>query len=149
MAFCTLRMIEVLLADVYQNEDNNCNINTQMWKGGDTDAEITFRPLINQSICPTFWLSKWLNQTERQQLDKPLWLLKRINKHATVEFTSKSIYQVMEQAGIENNHAVTSIRAVSFTKAFSLGFSKIAIDRFSRHSDSSMVTLKQCDKKQQ
>ncbi|KAA6356349.1 MAG: hypothetical protein EZS28_048125, partial [Streblomastix strix] len=146
MALCTLRMVEVLRADVYQNEDNSWNINTSMWKGDDTDAEITFRPLVNQSISPTFWLSMWLNRTERQQQDKPLWWLKRTNKPATEEFTSKSIHHVMEQAGIENNPAVTSIRAASITKAFSLGFTKIAIDRFSRHSDSSMVTLKSYDK---
>ncbi|KAA6378038.1 MAG: hypothetical protein EZS28_026436 [Streblomastix strix] len=124
MAFCTLRMVEVLRADVYLNEDNNRNINTSMWKGDDTDAEIIFRLLVNQSICPTFQSSKQLNRTERQQLDKPLWWLKRTNKPTTVEFTSKSIQQVMEQAGIENNPAVTSIRAVSITKTFSLGFSK-------------------------
>ncbi|KAA6373592.1 MAG: hypothetical protein EZS28_030882, partial [Streblomastix strix] len=146
MAFCTLRMVVVLRADVYQNEDNSWNINTSMWKGDDTNAEITFRPLVKQSICPTFWLSKWLNRTERQQLDKPLWWLKRTNKPATEEFTSKSIHYVMEQAGVENNPAVTSFRAASILKAFFLGFSKIAIDRFSRHSDSSMVTLKSYDK---
>ncbi|KAA6354864.1 MAG: hypothetical protein EZS28_049609, partial [Streblomastix strix] len=115
MAFCTLRMVEVLRADVYQNQDNSWNINTSMWKGDDTDSEIIFRPLVNQSIYPTFWLSMWLNRTERQQLDKPLQWLKRTNKPATEEFTSKSIHHVMEQAGIENNPAVTSIRAASIT----------------------------------
>ncbi|KAA6375554.1 MAG: hypothetical protein EZS28_028920 [Streblomastix strix] len=88
----------------------------------------------------------WINRTERQQLDKPLWWLKITNKPATVEFTSKSIHHVMEQASIENNLSVTYIRAASITKAFSLEFSKIAIDRFSRHSDSSMVTLESYDR---
>ncbi|KAA6374074.1 MAG: hypothetical protein EZS28_030398, partial [Streblomastix strix] len=125
MAFGTLRMFEILGADVNQNEDNSWNTNISMLKGDDTEAEIIFQPLVNQSICPTFRISMWINRTERQQLNKPLWWLKRTNKPATADFTSKSIHHIMEHAGIENNTTITSIRAASITKDFSLGFSVV------------------------
>ncbi|KAA6389037.1 MAG: hypothetical protein EZS28_015435, partial [Streblomastix strix] len=146
MAFCTLRMVEVLRANVTENDDGRWNINTEMWKGDEVGAEIIFKPLDNEAICPTFWLRHWLNRIERPQNIQLVWYLVKTGRQATEEQTSKAIHWVMKQAGVENNPAVTTIRAASITKAFSLGFSKIAIVRFSRHVDTSKITLKSYDK---
>jgi hypothetical protein len=58
-------MVEVLRANVMENDDGSWNINTEMWKGDEVEAEIIFRPLDNEAICPTFWLKRWLNRIER------------------------------------------------------------------------------------
>ncbi|KAA6355519.1 MAG: hypothetical protein EZS28_048954 [Streblomastix strix] len=66
--------------------------------------------------------------------------------NVTEEQTSKAIHWVMMQTDVENNPVVASIRAASITKVFSLGFSKIAIDRFPRHVYTNNIALKSYNK---
>ncbi|KAA6387266.1 MAG: hypothetical protein EZS28_017207 [Streblomastix strix] len=138
-------MVEVLKVNVTENDDGSWNINTEMWKGDEVGAEIIFRPLDKEAICPTFWLYHQLSSIKIPQNIQQVTNLAKTGRQATNEQTSKVIHWVMKQADAENNSAFTSILAASITKAFSLRISKIAIDRFSRHVETCKITLKSYD----
>ncbi|KAA6365755.1 MAG: hypothetical protein EZS28_038719 [Streblomastix strix] len=58
---------------------------------------------------------------------------KRMKRIATYEEASKAEYQIMAEAGIPDNPAVTSISKSSKTKSIDQGATKTQINRATRH----------------
>jgi hypothetical protein len=90
-----------------------------MFKVHDTRVTINLRPLKNLDVCPTKWLKVWYSRIPRKSTSKEFWYLKNKNRSATYEEMSKAVHQIMREAGIQNNPAVTSIRKSSMTKSIS------------------------------
>ncbi|KAA6379261.1 MAG: hypothetical protein EZS28_025210, partial [Streblomastix strix] len=72
MGYSTLRMAEIHRATAKRMRDESWKIVCSMCKVHDTDVKITMRPLKNPSICPTTWLSGWLERRKNKSLKKGL-----------------------------------------------------------------------------
>ncbi|KAA6381873.1 MAG: hypothetical protein EZS28_022601, partial [Streblomastix strix] len=135
----TLRLTEIHRASAEKTDGGNWQLHTQIIKVKGYKATLTFRPLADLNMCPTFWLQQWFQRRKRKDKDKPLWFIFQKNIHATYDECSKATHLIMKQAGIKDNPPVTSIRKSSMTKAIDQSANKQQINRFSRHKQGSII----------
>ncbi|KAA6363174.1 MAG: hypothetical protein EZS28_041299, partial [Streblomastix strix] len=135
LAFSTLRLAAVHRATATRLPDGAWQLHTTIRKTKVPKTTVTFRPLSNRDVCPTFWLSNWFKRRNKKQQNQPLWWLKGRKKEAIYEQLSKAVHIIMLDAGIEKSNTVTSIRKSSITKGIDQGATQQQINRFSMHAD--------------
>ncbi|KAA6377834.1 MAG: hypothetical protein EZS28_026639, partial [Streblomastix strix] len=133
MGYSTLRLAEIHRATAKRMRDESWKIVSSMRKVHDSDVEITLRPLKNPSVCPTTWLSGWVERRKNKSLKKGLWWLSSKNREVSYEEMSKAVHQTLLEVGIPSGSTVTSIRKSSMTKSISQGATKTQINRATRH----------------
>ncbi|KAA6368068.1 MAG: hypothetical protein EZS28_036408 [Streblomastix strix] len=139
MGYSTLRQTEIYRASAEKTDGGNWQLHTQIIKVKGYKATLTFRPLADLNVCPTFWLQQWFQRRKRKDKDKPLWSIFQKNKHATYDECSKATHLIMKQAGIKDNPPITSIRKSSKTKTIDQGANKQQINRFSMLNQASII----------
>ncbi|KAA6354678.1 MAG: hypothetical protein EZS28_049795, partial [Streblomastix strix] len=146
MGYSTLRLAEVHRSIVKDLKDGSWQINTSMIKVHETQVEIVFRPVQNPNVCPTEWIRGWYERRTKKDKNKPfLWLIEK-KRIATYEEASKAVHQIMAEAGIPDNPAVTSIRKSSMTKSIDQGATKTQINRATRHKKGTDTVAHHYDK---
>ncbi|KAA6373436.1 MAG: hypothetical protein EZS28_031036 [Streblomastix strix] len=135
MAFATLRLAEVHRDTATPLPDGAWQLHTIIRKTKVPKTTITFRPLCNRDICPMFWLSNWFKRRNKKQQNQPLWWHKSRKKEATYEQLYKAVNIIMQEAGIEKQNTVISIRKSSITKDIDQRATQQQINRFSMHAD--------------
>ncbi|KAA6310105.1 MAG: hypothetical protein EZS28_056375, partial [Streblomastix strix] len=73
MGYSTLRLIEVHRSTVLKLPKGCWQVKTAMFKGHYTGVTVIFRPLEDLSICPTQWLSSWMNRRKKKDDELPVW----------------------------------------------------------------------------
>ncbi|KAA6400602.1 MAG: hypothetical protein EZS28_003878 [Streblomastix strix] len=133
MGYSTLRLVEVHRSIVKDMKDGSWQVNTSMIKVHETHVEIVFRPVQNLNVCPTEWIRGWYKRGSKMDKYKQfLWLIEK-KMIAIYEEAYKAVHQIMAEAGIPDNSAVTSIRKSSMTKSIEQGATKTQIYRAIRH----------------
>ncbi|KAA6374956.1 MAG: hypothetical protein EZS28_029517, partial [Streblomastix strix] len=146
MGYSTVRLAEVHSPIVKDLNDDSWQINTSMIKVHETQVETVFRPVQNLNVCPTEWIRGWYERRTKKDKDKPfLWLIEK-KRIATYEEASKAVHQIMAEAGIPDNPAVTSIRKSSMTKSIDQGAIKTQINRSTRHKKGNDTVAHHYDK---
>ncbi|KAA6374255.1 MAG: hypothetical protein EZS28_030219 [Streblomastix strix] len=139
MGYSTLRLTEIHRASAEKKEGGTWQLHTQIIKVKGYQATLTFRPLADLKVYPTFWLQQWFQRRKRKDKDEPQWFIFQKKRYATYDECSKAAHLIMKQAGIKDNSPVTSIRKSSITKAIDQGANKQQINRFSRHKQGSII----------
>ncbi|KAA6369870.1 MAG: hypothetical protein EZS28_034603 [Streblomastix strix] len=134
-----LRAEKILRASAEKTDGGNWQLHIQIIKVKGYNATLTFRPLADLNMCPTFWLQQWFQRRKRKDKDKPLWFIFQKNRHATYDECSKATHLIMKQTGIKDYPPVTSIRKSLMTKAIDQGANKQQINRFSRYKQGSII----------
>ncbi|KAA6372054.1 MAG: hypothetical protein EZS28_032419 [Streblomastix strix] len=146
IGYSTLRLAEVHRSVVKDMRDGSQQVNASKIKFHETQVEFVFRPVQNPNVCPTEWLRGLYERRSKKDKNEPfLWLIEKM-KTAIYEESSKVVHQIIAEAGIPDNPAVTSIRKFSMTKPFDYGAIKSQIIRVTRHKKGTDTVAHQYDK---
>ncbi|KAA6373919.1 MAG: hypothetical protein EZS28_030554, partial [Streblomastix strix] len=147
MGYSTLRLAEVHRSIIKDMKDGSWQVNTSVIKVHETQVEIVFRPVQNLNVCPTEWIRGWYDRRTKKDKNKPfLWLIEKM-RVATYEEASKAVHQIMAEARIPDNPAVTSIKKFSMIKSIDQGAPKTQINRATRHQKGTDTVAHHYDKK--
>ncbi|KAA6358018.1 MAG: hypothetical protein EZS28_046455 [Streblomastix strix] len=142
----TAKLAEVHRSIVKELKDGSWQINTSMIKVYETQVEIVFRPAQNLNVCPTEWIrGRYVRRTKKEKNKPFLWLIEK-QRVATYEEASKAVHQIMAEAGIPDNPAVTSIRKSYMTKSIDQGATKTQINHATRHNKGNDTVARLYDK---
>ncbi|KAA6395302.1 MAG: hypothetical protein EZS28_009165 [Streblomastix strix] len=107
-------------------------------------VKISLKQMNDKCLCPIEWLKKWAEIKQYQEGE--CWILGDL-KLIKPEQWSRYVRYEMVRAGIDKAQSVTSIRAAAITKAFQLGATTEAVNRWTRHSNATSTIQKYYDKK--
>ncbi|KAA6371962.1 MAG: hypothetical protein EZS28_032513 [Streblomastix strix] len=109
-------------------------------------CRITLKVVTNRTVCPITWFQARNGKRKINTTDKDLLRTNSENKRSlTPEECSKEVHIVMNSAGIDKRHSVTTIRKVAISAMQNKNKTKIEIDRWSRHSESADTTRENYD----
>ncbi|KAA6361246.1 MAG: hypothetical protein EZS28_043229 [Streblomastix strix] len=145
MVYSTLMLTEIHRGSAEKGERGTWQFLIQIIKVKGYKATLAFRPLVDRSQCPTFWLQQWFQRRKRKDKDKPLWFIFQKNRHATYDECSKVTHLIMKQTDTKDYPSVTSIRKSSMTMVIDQGAIKQQIYRFSRHKQGSIIVQTKYD----
>ncbi|KAA6354164.1 MAG: hypothetical protein EZS28_050309 [Streblomastix strix] len=126
--------------------DNSQLISTSIFKKPVSKVTHTFRQTSTPCTSPVFWLDNWTQKNSNRLKPTMLWYLTKFNRVASTQQASRAAHAIMNLAGVNKSHTVTSIRFSSMAKAIDQGATPYQINRFSRHNDGLNTVLQFYDK---
>ncbi|KAA6372581.1 MAG: hypothetical protein EZS28_031893 [Streblomastix strix] len=98
IGYSILRLTDIHRLSAEKGEGGTWQLHTQIIKVKGNKATLTFRPLADLNMCPTFWLQQWFQRRKRKDKDKPLWFIFQKNRHTIDDEYSKATHLILKQA---------------------------------------------------